>query len=758
MHPSITMSPLPNTFQMFFDHVQALCCYANKGFESKGIPIRLDSETVRRQLYTGALAGAAHAYATRNEDDGVLHENQLSVLVDVVEQFYMRRQNHGLIIGPMQIGKTTTSFALHWLGPIVFMLWQERMYPFHLLTNQTSHHDQTQHELSLFLGYYGDLPIVCCDKEKSASLNQYIRDNSLDPTFVYTPTLNMYRQIYLRRNQLHDALTARIVHRRVHGDSVQSIADTCRQATKLGLQPLILLDEPQWGAKGSQLRDTVLGQIFNAIQVAIGQEFSFRFIGISATPFELVGLSALWKVKMSLSPTYSGFNFFNGEPIDPHIDITPPAVFEFASYGRNHNLSDMTKINLQAWTKGEHDRCCVPHLRELIYHIAGLPTPHLANGPRGICIRAKTNNRETIRLINELDLDERIEVISYYGEDNKGLSVKRAIEAREKKDKPYIIFVTNKARLGDAFPRQVDYFLDFTHQAADLNALLQGLLGRACGHFKQSTVLMSEGNERLLRSLINAQGLPVYRPSRASVALRQPPREKANQMLVIDFHKAMLSTDPRLAALHRELENYFNQHLLIGHQTKTLNGAMKRDSSGRLIPLAHWLEEFGIYEMLNQHPERWFPRAIGAIHPILPNQQIDSPKSKWSDGYSKFVVDADGNCAVSVRQFSAITRGGFLGRGRSHRDGAAAQERTYGLIEPAIGMRKISEDGTPIFDDGMPGFWQVSAIALPLHSGVVQDPGHSAVNSDVHTLPDKYCVYEPLMTPAEMEIRDNHRA
>jgi hypothetical protein len=39
--------------------------------------------------------------------------------------------------------------------------------------------------------------------------------------------------------------------------------------------------------------------------------------------------------------------------------------------------------------------------------------------------------------------------------------------------------VTSKARMGDQFPSDVQYFIEFAQQATDLNALLQGLVGRA---------------------------------------------------------------------------------------------------------------------------------------------------------------------------------------------------------------------------------------------------------------------------------------
>ena len=72
----------------------------------------------------------------------------------------------------------------------------------------------------------------------------------------------------------------------------------------------------------------------------------------------------------------------------------------------------------------------------------------------------------------------QIDVIEYFGSDYKGQSVKRAIRQRPQPELPFLVAVTSRPRMGDAFPREVEWFLEFTKKATNLNALLQGLLGR----------------------------------------------------------------------------------------------------------------------------------------------------------------------------------------------------------------------------------------------------------------------------------------
>jgi hypothetical protein len=122
-------------------------------------------------------------------------------------------------------------------------------------------------------------------------------------------------------------------------------------------------------------------------------------------------------------------------------------------------------------------------LRKAIYKVID---EHSEDGPVGLCIRAFNDNAKTRQLVENLKLDKkRIEVLPYYGQETSGVSVKRAIAQREHPELPYLILVTNRARMADAFPKEVRFFMDLAQRASDLNSLLQGLLGRACGYGKQ---------------------------------------------------------------------------------------------------------------------------------------------------------------------------------------------------------------------------------------------------------------------------------
>ena len=116
------------------------------------------------------------------------------------------------------------------------------------------------------------------------------------------------------------------------------------------------------------------------------------------------------------------------------------------------------------------------------------------------------NNIRSRQLLQSLYLPaSEIEVvIEYFGSDHRGgflASSAHSASGSTLKELPFMIAVTNRARMGDAFPREVEWFLEFSNKAANLNALLQGLLGRACGYDKRSTVVMSEEERAFGRGL-----------------------------------------------------------------------------------------------------------------------------------------------------------------------------------------------------------------------------------------------------------------
>ena len=109
------------------------------------------------------------------------------------------------------------------------------------------------------------------------------------------------------------------------------------------------------------------------------------------------------------------------------------------------------------------------------------------------------------------------------------MSVKRALKNRKRPGLPFLIAVTSRARMGDAFPRGVEWFLEFSRKATNLNALLQGLLGRACGYDKNSTVVMSADNIHLVEDYKRERGRLHLQDKPAQFHRRAIPTWRANE-------------------------------------------------------------------------------------------------------------------------------------------------------------------------------------------------------------------------------------
>ena len=306
---------------------------------------------------------------------------------------------------------------------------------------------------------------------------------------------------------------------------------------KAGFTPLMVVDEPQFGASDRIIRvggnstvfDCLLSQIEKEIRSTIGADADrVKAIGLSATPFELHALQRVWTVFQRLGPTYRGFNDFGGRPIDPSVRIQPPDTLSMSDAATRFTIPFLPNVNPTAYSRQrsfitwarkigyagtwqQYKQDCVDAIRKLVLALAlqGQQQGQIA----GICLRAINDNDRTEQLLADLRLPPNvIEIVKFYGPAAKGMTVKQLIAQRSRPHLPYLFMVTSKARMGDQFPSDVHYFIDFAQQATDLNALLQGLVGRACGYGKKSLVILSDRNHRVLDRYVATHGDYVLTP------------------------------------------------------------------------------------------------------------------------------------------------------------------------------------------------------------------------------------------------------
>ncbi|HVT58916.1 MAG TPA: hypothetical protein VHR45_10990 [Thermoanaerobaculia bacterium] len=559
---------------------------------------------------------------------------------------------------------------------------------------------------------------------------------------------------------------ADIVHRRVGGEqSLRKIVELCQRATEKGYRPLMIIDEPQFGASdrvvegatGPERRECVLARTFGSIEQALGSTRDDHwFVGLSATPFELNDLQRFWEVRQSLTPAYSGFNVFNGAPISPGVDVSPPNTLSFTQFAEEICVEFLAKVSLAAYDgkpsafarharrigyDGDQEQYRAETetaLREAIYRL--LEQYHRdKDGPVGLCIRAFNDNRKTRALIDRLALDpERIEIVDYYGSEMGGVSVKRVIARRNRPDLPYLVLVTNRARMADAFPKQVRFFMDLAQKASDLNALLQGLLGRACGYNKRSTVVLSDANAEIVRAYVATDGGYVHKTSRHSVAVGHGFRRGApTGMLKLRVEM----DDESVKHFFRRIDSEVVSVIQPGAKMKV---PRKKQGRVRMGPILRIAEDLGLFDHVEEPAVRavLYPEFVSGFKVVRRGDKVRHSRNGTELTY---VADADGNCRYTFRHTSRsdAARGGAAGRAKGAKDRGQH-------IEPTVYVEKYDRStGAVIDNDQVGGHWRAFMVTFPLREAV-RGVHVAEVAYPISTSP-----YDNWLTDPEREARDS---
>jgi len=731
----------------YVDHLRAIARVFNDHSRELGLGVRLDAENIIGAVQNGSGIARVLRFSERVDDSGVLHNSQLMTALNCVGELLTAPQNNGLVLGAMQSGKTTTSLALQFAGPIVYFLTGRCLYPIYLITSHTSQEDQTKIEISRFLDFYGELTVKL-DEEHQCTLIQYVRQQGIDPVFNYSSTINIYREHVLKRALPDTMMGPRVedfMQRRTNGEAIGRVAELCRNANGKGYVPLLIIDEPQFGAsdrfvrvnKDIQRRSCVLLQIFDAIDAALGPDATERvFIGLSATPYELHDIQAVWKVKQYLTSAYRGFNYFGGEVIDADADVSPPRTLSFARLAAEIDEPFLKNVSLQAYDTDPNsfarfsrkigfDQSQERYRRQVERTLSAtiLKLTERGDGVTGVCLRLFNDNARSKRLLDRLDLPlDRIEVIEYFGPDFRGKSVKRAIRARGRDDLPFLIAVTNRARMGDAFPNEVRWFLEFSKKASNLNALLQGLLGRACGYGKKSTVVMSGENVSLVEDYKTEKGGYIYKTSRHSLVVGTYRRGAPTTLIRVRRG----SDDPVIKRFFDRVDDEVVAPYVLQGEATLKTRRSSADQQFRTAPLLRIAEEVGLFDHLEKrdvreilfptYPDFRIARASDHVeHARLPNRKL---------GYT---LTANGDNRFTFREWSGdnANHGGVRSRGYGARD-ASDHNFAGDTLEPQINMRKFDPKTGQLIDDKRIngvlidrserrlGHWRAEMVTLPL--------------------------------------------
>jgi hypothetical protein len=305
-----------------------------------------------------------------------------------------------------------------------------------------------------------------------------------------------------------------------------------------------------------------------------------------------------------------------------------------------------------------------------------------------------------------VNLDPRqIEVLEYYGSETSGISVKRAVARRKHPELPYLIIVTSRARMADAFPKQVRFFMDLAKQASNLNALLQGLLGRACGYDKDSLVVLSDANSEIVDAYIATEGGYVHKTSNHSVPVGGGFRRGAPSSMV-KLRADM--KDPVVSAFFNRINDEIVAGIPAGIKAKTTRGKRREP---RRAPLLNIAEELGLFDHIEDPKARaaLFPGYVTGFQIVRKNGVAQLRDSKEAVRYD---LNNDGECRFTFRHVDRgpAAKGGGAGRAKGKRDvGDQWVEPTIYIekFDPTTGKTIAKEDSTA-------GRWRAHMITFPL--------------------------------------------
>lgn len=752
----------------FKAHLKDVACWFNEASRECNLGVKISSKEAERAAEGSELV-AAIAYCDGQDDSGILHKEQVRTAVRATREILVNPLKAGLILGAMQSGKTTTSLALQFAGPVFYLVKGQPLYPVFLLTVHTSNAAQTRHELERFLGFYSQLQFVADDDENAVL--PLAKASEIAETFRMVPSLEIYRQSVLRRafNDFESiSASPEEFFARRSTSMIDKIADRIEAIIAQGFAPVMIIDEPQFGVMDRLLPNSDTGEVerkdsvFKRILREIEQRLKINpgqhaLIATSATPYEIYNIDGVWVVNQELGETYLGFNFFAGVQIDPNKIIKPPGVVSLTEFGHEVGVSDLSSFSLAAMeseavylkrrkklgltdktSHSDYRKMCIGALREALVKIA----QREASSKFGVCIRAKNHNELARSLTETLRLDEIYDVMHYSGADAGGKSVKRFVNANHKNERlPYLLVVTNRARMGDAFPNSTKYFIELAERFSDMNAMFQGFVGRACGYGKDSTVILSDRNKAMIKDIQLVEGRYVYRPSHGSIIIGTPRRGRPRTLLEIKRDR----TDHQLEKLFRRIDRFVETRLVSVRSAK-LRSKRSSDSNTatKYAPLLKDMEALDIFAYAEANRKRLWPE-LPELRILRPGERVDYKGT--IDDRLTYSTDPNGGCQLTLREdVGASKQGGVRARGETH------GEHQYHL-EPQILLRKHDpKTGAVIRDkdaeDRKAGDWQVYSIILPL-----KEPVRPLVSSP-ETLPLPHTVFDDHLEGEQRERRD----
>jgi hypothetical protein len=475
------------TEKQYRQHLTEIQNLFNKSAKAKGLSIRMD---VRN---TPSISGdIASKFA--NSDNGKLHHPQILTLIDVLYQTRETPDDDGVLEGNTQCGKSTTCYSLQIMALHTYLLQGRKIVPIFVTTNQKSHRNQMNVENDLFVKYYGNISFYLIDKpESKITLNRYYNGGNIIPKGVDN---------WMRWDG------TRFIFPRTKGKNIEKFRQLYKTNQEYGISTIFILDESEYGVYGGTKENgSVLHQMTEDLEDINGK---LPYISVSAFTPSVRRHIKPWKSLMYIGKGYHGWNIVKCPtvPGSGYVENVPK-VYTFEEFGCRL-WEDDTDISPKGYKNGHSDT----EVEQEVYKLIKKCVAESAPRNPGICFRFLTDNGLTAQLIDSLEQQlnrNGIRILRFFGPiEGEEKDVKNWLELHPERAKypnqPYVIFVTNRARLGDAFPKDVEWFIDATRLYSSQHSLYQGLIGRATGYGKDSKIILTQDNKDFLTRFINTDG------------------------------------------------------------------------------------------------------------------------------------------------------------------------------------------------------------------------------------------------------------
>lgn len=579
---------------------------------------------------------------------GGLFKNQIETLVLVIFAIAINGYRPGTVIAPMQSGKTGIAVAMAlFLPPIIYSITGVKLMPIILSTPNLSHHAQMGAEIRYVKNVYGGMWITNEENPTGAFdlgslLRKSLQKNGEEipvlgnfHRFSKAPTPLNYYDVFVDPSS-QSAFGSRDMHlAKTSGNNIAEMKERLADATRKKMVGFILTDEPQHGASGTMVETgkidrygrpvtsgCILKSMFNgAIKGILDDSNGGMFICFSATPFDTAHMDNFWHLKSRLGDHYVGMPYWNGSPFDPLVKTIEPRVLSLKEVSEEigeeifkepKKLFKLFKSGYLGASRAEFIE--MRRVLDIFFDYAedyrsiqaeeiGVDRPELVDTMDdmlsrkfGGCIRITNSNTGSDKLLSKLALDDRFQFIRHYGShtkiDGRSLSVKEILANPKFYDPnglPPLFIVTGGARMADSFPAEIEWFCDFSDSASDMNSVLQGLYGRACGNGKFfSRVFLGIRPTEMIRDYIERKGQVAGKLSRHSTNHSTTTGSK-KKSLMLRLYRNSPNITPFLAEMMDGIQKFYIDERFPGEY----DSLMTRSDSGIRFDLESLLIKLG---------------------------------------------------------------------------------------------------------------------------------------------------------------------